>query len=305
MNNKDKYKGKQQKKDIKPGKRVMIGKIILKGKIETVTGLHIGGTKEAMQVGEINSVIRDSANNIPYIPGSALKGKLRSTLERFGMRKMSGKNVVIEQNRPIGTTKNPVAIHCCNTLSDALNCEVCRIFGSTAGRGNKLENFPAPLYVRDCLIDEDEVDVDEISEIKMETGIDRKTMAANPRSVERILPGTPFNFEFVLHVDAISTGEENELFFSDSNLKCDLNNLFTSMSIVEDEGLGGLSSRGYGKVKFNFQIFAARPLAYFKGDKSKEQGKQDSKGFSIDEARKEIDAIVAFLNGEAKSVLAR
>lgn len=60
----------------------LTGKIIIKGDITTLTGLHIGGSKTTKKIGEVDNPIIRSANNVPYIPGSSLKGKLRSMLAK-------------------------------------------------------------------------------------------------------------------------------------------------------------------------------------------------------------------------------
>ena len=56
--------------------------IDLRGEIELLTGLHIGAGDLEMRIGGVdNVVIRNPRNNEPYIPGSSLKGKIRSLLE--------------------------------------------------------------------------------------------------------------------------------------------------------------------------------------------------------------------------------
>jgi len=58
------------------------GNYVLTGEIEVVTGLHIGGSNNSIEIGgSDNVVIRDSITNLPYIPGSSFKGKIRSLLE--------------------------------------------------------------------------------------------------------------------------------------------------------------------------------------------------------------------------------
>ena len=50
--------------------------------IEIVTGLHIGGNNDEIKIGGIdNPVIKNPLTNEPYIPGSSLKGKIRSLIE--------------------------------------------------------------------------------------------------------------------------------------------------------------------------------------------------------------------------------
>ena len=57
-------------------------KIIYTGTIVLKTGLHIGGTNTALNIGGPDKfVVRNPINQLPYIPGSSLKGKMRSLIE--------------------------------------------------------------------------------------------------------------------------------------------------------------------------------------------------------------------------------
>ena len=293
------------------GQRVFLGKVFFRGKIILKTGMHIGGSQESMQIGGVDSpIIRDSGNNLPYIPGSSLKGKLRSTLEKFGKRIKEGKEEKLSSNRSIGTFRQKVFIHCCEDIQLALNCEVCRIFGSSGDdrefqkgrkdrRSDKAGNFPALLMVRDSLLDDAFMHPSRLlTDVKTETGVDRSTMAANPRQVERLLPDTAFIFEMVYSVEHIVLAGKPKTVFPEATLKTDLDNILTSMEIIQNEGIGGHTSRGYGKVNFVFTEFLGRSLDYFKGKTEKEKGKSDG-GFSIQEARGKIDEIVEFLKGES------
>jgi len=292
------------------GRRKMIGKVYIEGKITIDTGLHIGGSQESMQIGGVDSpFIKDSAKNLPYIPGSSLKGKLRATLEKFGKRNVNGRIEAVEFTRNIGGRKNPVFIHCCDHIVSAIDCDVCRIFGSSGEdsnmpKGQKGENFPALLMVRDCPLDLHSLESgDPLTETKTETGIDRVTMSANPRQVERVLPGNTFRFEMAYSVENISLGQKEPLEFSEQKLKKDLENILTCMAIVEDEGIGGYTSRGYGKVTFSLTAFLGRTLDFFRGKKGCVKGRELEEGFSIDEARKEIDGLVKFFAEESRNAL--
>jgi len=293
------------------GHRLLIGKVFFKGEIILRTGLHIGGSQEAMQIGGVDlPVIRDSANTLPYIPGSSLKGKLRSILEGFGERAKDNKMEKLTSNRNIGTYRNPVFIHCCEDAKYALDCDVCRIFGSSGDdrslpRGQKAENFPSLLMVRDSLLDESLLEASSIfTEVKVETGIDRITMSANPRRVERVLPDNRFKFEMVYTVDSLGFTGTDKPSFREETLRRDLGNILTCMEIIQDEGIGGYTSRGYGKIEFIFAEFIARSLGYFMGDTTRCRGKQQDDKFSITVARGEINNIVEFLKGEWESVIA-
>jgi len=72
----------QEQKTERVHKFQFLGKFIIKGILECVTGTRIGGTQEKFEIGGIdNPVIKDPLTDLPYIPGSSLKGKLRSLLE--------------------------------------------------------------------------------------------------------------------------------------------------------------------------------------------------------------------------------
>jgi len=215
--------------------RPLLGKITIFGKLECLTGLHIGASKENMEIGAIDlPLVRDPITREPYVPGSSLKGKMRSLLE---------KALGIIDRRDIGTRGNPVKVHVCNDASNAFNCKLCRIFGSTGKDGGK--NFPARLIVRDLkLTDESRErlgDIDtglQYTEWKFENAIDRITSAANPRQIERVPRGAEFAFELIYNVEDTSQMDE------------DLRNLKLAMNLVEADALGGHGSRGYGQVKF-------------------------------------------------------
>lgn len=289
--------------------RLLLGKVFFRGNIALETGLHIGGSQESMQIGGVdNPVIKDSANNLPYIPGSSLKGKFRSTLEKFGERVKDNRKEKLSFNRNIGTFRNKVFIHCCDDAEYAINCDVCRIFGSSGDdrsmpktQKDKAQNLPSLLTVRDALLDQRLiVPSSQFTETKMETGVDRKNMAANPRKLERVLPANKFNFELIYSVEAFGRTAKD---FPEQNLRKDLNNILTCIEIIQSEGLGGNTSRGYGKVGFTFTEFMGRSLNYFDGKHDRQEGKANSE-FAISEARKQIDKIIAFLKEEAKSVIA-
>jgi CRISPR-associated protein Csm3 len=208
----------------------LLGKILISGKIVCETGLRIGGPKEALEIGGLeNIIVRDSVTNFPYIPGSSLKGKMRSLLEKA-------------QGKPLTDKENE--IHVCKNSNDYMKCEVCRIFGVPASDEIKDQVTLTRLYVRDASLSEESEkrlrDLDTESpyaEVKWENVISRITSRANPRQVERIPAGTEFNFEIVYNIF-----DENDLEF--------LRYVFKAMKLVEDDYLGGYGSRGYGKVKF-------------------------------------------------------
>lgn len=209
----------------------LLGNIILRGKLECLTPLHIGGSKDKFEIGGVDSpVIKDPASGHPYIPGSSLKGKLRSLLE-FALGKVSK---VVDKN---GNEKYPP--------SD--DPEITNLFGSSA---NETTFGPTRLIVRDAFPDNDTIELwksadTEIDyvEIKAENTIDRMSSKAMPRFLERVLKGSRFDVEFVLQV---YSNEEDKG-------KSNFEKLVTALRLLEDNTLGGGGSRGSGKVKFYFE----------------------------------------------------
>lgn len=191
-------------------------KIIYSGTIETVTGLHIGGTNAALNIGGPDKfVVRNPINNIPYIPGSSLKGKMRALIEMA-----------------YGETNGGKPTNNINTKAGAL-------FG-VAGDNDK--SRPSRIIVRDATLDVSSCNFENTdlpyTESKTEVAIDRITAKANPRTFERVPAGAKFDFNIVLN---IFEGENEE----------ELRHTFDkARELLEDDYLGGQGSRGYGQVKF-------------------------------------------------------
>lgn len=228
--------------------RPLKGKIILRGIMVCETGLHIGASGNTLDIGGIDApVVRDPITREPYVPGSSLKGKMRSLLER-------------KLNAPFDRYGgNGVYRHECTDRT----CRVCRVFGATGGREGSDKNIPGRLIVRDMhMTDESKQLLSEIetglqyTEWKFENSLDRVTAAANPRQLERVPRGTKFNFELIYTVE---TGDGQVV-------KEDLNNIIQLMKLVEDDTLGGHGSRGYGKVLFHITDFEGRSIDYYAGN---------------------------------------
>ena len=210
----------------------LYGRVFIRGDIRTLTGLHIGGAQTGLAIGGIdNVVIRDPRTNRPYIPGSSLKGKMRSLAE-----KLTG----APQNQSIGTD---VKIHIANDEQQYRDFWVNPIFGVPA------EGWiaaPTRLIVRDIVMsDTSAEELDKISqadlytEVKWEAAIDRVTSAATPRQMERVPAGVVFSpFEMVYSIYEIPGDLDNFYHI----LEC--------MQLLEDDYLGGQGSRGSGKVRF-------------------------------------------------------
>lgn len=261
----------------------LLGKLRLTSTLVVETGLHIGGGGETLDIGGLDkSVIRDPITQQPYLPGSSIKGKLRSTLERLlnkPLNRPGGSGTYRYESDDLEDGYTEIANGQYVAFQGASTCPLSRVFGSTGGskcylkpdvvaredldnRGSatinnqeyiktKGRNAPARLMVRDAhLLPESVKQLEKIdtglymTEWKFENGLDRVTAAANPRQLERVPAGAKFHFEMVYTVENEAQAVE------------DLKNLAIALAILEDDALGGHGSRGYGKVRFeNFQFY--------------------------------------------------
>lgn len=219
----------------------LYGRILFEMQIHAVTGLHIGGSAAALEIGGIdNPVIRDALTGAPYIPGSSLRGKMRSQFE-----KITG----AVQNQSIG---KDVRIHICKEQSEYETCPVCQVFGVP---GESKATGPTRLVVRDAMLIPESLKGARTdfsyTEVKTEVAIDRVTSAATPRNLERVPAGAIFGpVEMVF-----SIYHEKDILRLQTLLQC--------LQLVEDDYLGGAGSRGSGKVAFEaIKIYARNHQSY-------------------------------------------
>jgi CRISPR-associated protein Csm3 len=238
------------------------GKVMITGAIEAVTGLHIGGAAAGLDIGGIdNPVIRHPVTREPYIPGSSLRGKMRSLLD---------KHLGLEANKFIQRREPVVRVHECDQEDKYRSCPACQIFGVTPGDQRRDWNSlkPSRLIVRDVLLSQTheatrrlrEAKTDlPFTEVKWEAAIDRITAAAVPRQNERVPAGAVFSpFEMVYNLfDLNGTGIENDIQW--------LTHLFKAMELLEDDYLGGYGSRGAGKIAFRELRVLFKSRAYYEG----------------------------------------
>lgn len=208
---------------------------LLQGKIRLLTGLHIGAGNEEMHIGGTdNPVIKNPLTGQPYIPGSSLKGKMRSLLEwHLGVvAQTEGKPLSFKH---IGKVQNQTEAK-----------KLLKLFGGSPDPSNddKLitEIGPTRLAFWDCSLNPEWVktNIEDKSrlftETKMENMIDRiQGVAQHPRQTERVPAGAEFDFKLTLKVH---DGED----LTDM--------LFQGLKLIELTGLGGSLSRGYGKIEF-------------------------------------------------------
>lgn len=199
---------------------------IITGEIEIITGLHIGASDIEMKIGGVDSsVLVNPVTKLPYIPGSSLKGKIRSLLEL-----VSGKC----NNGSVLTMKD--------AGDDEFAKSIVYLFGEAATKKSD-----TPVMGRLSFSDAEYINAAEIkartggyaTEVKTENVINRlKGTAEHPRSVERV-PASA-KFQFTVYFKVFADDEKLKLF--DTFKK--------GLKLLEMDSLGGNGSRGYGKIKF-------------------------------------------------------
>ena len=215
--------------------RKLIKKIEITTTLELITGLHIGGSKENVEIGGIdNPVIKiANMNSLPYIPGSSLKGKIRSLLEQIaGASEVGG-----------GTKKEGKAYKYDDKPQNIR--EIIDLFGFAN------DEKPSKIIFRDSYLTQKSIELLEkcdtldmpYTENKFENTIDRQTGVTKNggvRQTERIPAGVAFEIVIVINVwDTDEDGVKS------------LELLKKGIHALENDYLGGSGSRGYGQVKFS------------------------------------------------------
>jgi len=191
----------------------MYSKIQITGRIEVETGMHIGGSPAFAAIGAVDSpIIRDVRTNLPMIPGSSLKGKMRTLLAK-------------SYNDTV-----------CKPDDD--NPRITRLFGSA-----KKDNIQkSRLLFSDMILSNQnelrKMGLQSLTEVKFENSINRATAVANPRQIERVVRGSEFKLDIMYEVE-----DENDVIE-------DMELLAEGMQLLQYDYLGGSGSRGYGRVLF-------------------------------------------------------
>ena len=222
----------------------LIGKLILEGDMHCESGLHVGAGKGSLEIGGADNPVVKDAQGRPYVPGSSLRGRIRSLLEQATGMAVPSELVYISKRKG-----QEVRIH----QSDRPDDEICILFGRSPGRIEKagggdeggvhatparLSVFDAPLIPGSITPQMRENLDDELTEVKSENAIDRITSQANPRTLERVPAGARFKIRMVLDI----------LCPEDSVLPA---LLVQGLRLLEDDTLGGGGSRGSGRVSFS------------------------------------------------------
>lgn len=200
----------------------LIKKYIFRGTIKVKTGLHIGGSKTSLDIGGLDSPVIKTPNGIPYIPGSSLKGKIRSLLAL----KEGAKDIASESD------------------------ELRKLFGCS----DKEKEQKTRLIFRDALLDTEkfretfsntDLLATEYTEEKFENTIDRqsgKAKGGGLRSMERVPAGAIFNFEIILDE------------YEGDNIEKNKKTLKESFDLLKNDYLGGSGSRGYGHIAIEYTL---------------------------------------------------
>lgn len=203
----------------------MYAKIQITGTLEVVTGLHIGGNNGFAAIGAVDSPVIKDSWGVPIIPGSSLKGKIRSLLAK---------------------AYNPAPVA---PSEDADN--ILRLFGSAKEKENEKQKerqkekqfWTSRIIFSDLFLSNREelkrAGVSNVCEVKFENNINRQTAVATPRQIERVIRGAEFDLDLVYEVSDEAQAVE------------DLQLLAEGMRLLEYDYLGGHGSRGYGKVRFH------------------------------------------------------
>jgi CRISPR-associated protein Csm3 len=191
-------------------------KLKITGKLTLLTGMHIGASNDFAPIGAVDSiVVRDPLKSEPIIPGSSLKGKMRTLLAK-------------------ALTSEDV-LKTCNNDDDSIK----RLFGASQ------PVIQSRLQFYDLFMEEDSVENLKnktdlyLTEIKFENVIDRLTAVANPRQLERVPAGAEFGFVLVYNLENLEEVEE------------DFENISTALKLLHMDYIGGSGTRGYGKVKIS------------------------------------------------------
>lgn len=244
-------------------------KIFIEGEIELLTGMHIGGSSLGLSIGGADKVVvRNPMTNLPYIPGSSLKGKMRSLLEK------SHGLIIPEQieNKWVGELcKDPKE-------------DIVQLFGFAADAKKSSETYaPTRLTVRDgSLVNVSDLAESEhtdmyCTEIKTEVSIDRLTSAANPRNFERVPAGARFKLDLVLDIYNVDASDTADASRADRFVGL----LREGLQLIEDDYIGGQGSRGYGQVRFRIRSVRERTADAYRSNTMEKQASGYEQEFSL------------------------
>ena len=249
----------------------LLGKFIVEMDIHCVTALHIGGLSEGIDIGGPDKyVLKDPMTELPYVSGSTMKGKSRFELELLPLHSEDKSCVAAQWEKKKAEWEGEIrqgqqgqqgepAAEELNKLKDAVgacenpDCRIARMFGVAAGKGGG----PLRAIFRDAGPGvgqrerwESVLGKGSYTEIKPENTVSRLTAVANPRQIERVPAGSEFREEVILNIY-----QREDVIF--------VRTLFQGLGILEDSTLGGLGSRGPGRVRFEQFRIVWRSARYY------------------------------------------
>lgn len=235
------------------------------GTIHCLSGVRIGGNSNVIEIGTIdNPIIRNPITNHPYLPGSSLKGKMRSSLE-LTLRAGAPPKISLALPQLKTTTnregKNEIAPCACG------KCVVCKLFGSG---DNKTNYEPTRLLFRDCLLTAESAEVLSaaartsgvfFAEIKPGIRMNRATNSVAQGAFfnfERVPEGIEFSFELVVRLYGDIDSDQ---------ARADYRKIVArGLQLLEKEGIGGKISAGYGKIEFRDLKWDGQPFDHKKSE---------------------------------------
>jgi CRISPR-associated protein Csm3 len=227
--------------------------------IVVVDGLRIGGSGGDLENGgtvDANlAAIRDPLTGEPYLPGSSIKGKLRSICE-----KVHGSFRMVEEGqgpqKRVVRRESPDGSPC---RCGQLDCKVCPLFG--AHLNTRAACAPTRITVRDAhftegykaLYQKQLAETGRYFELKTENIVNRKTgTAEHPRTGERVPPGARFQGRIVLRTYDTDASRKDEY----------VKTIEQALGLLQEaESLGASGSRGFGTIKLEKLCRRARKVA--------------------------------------------
>ncbi len=208
----------------------------IRGIITLESGLHIGAGDMDMKIGGVdNPVIKHPHTNEPYIPGSSIKGKVRSLLE------MKSGLMTITDGAPVSIN----TLGKCDGTQKSECKKILQLFGASGSESDDNRKLgPTRVSFADCPMSRRwlQTCVDRnlaLTEVKSENSINRISgTAANPRFTERVPSDAQFDFSVTVKQ---MEGDDDLVSF-----------LLSGLKLLESDSLGGSGSRGYGRVRFEF-----------------------------------------------------
>lgn len=193
----------------------MYTKIQITGKLEVKTGMHIGGSSAFSAIGAVDSpVVKDAMTRLPMIPGSSLKGKVRTLLAKAY-----------------------------NTEAAAKPDDDCERLTRLFGSAKKDHLKKSRILISDMILSNEkhlrDSGLQSLTEIKTENSIHRVSAVANPRQIERVVRGSSFGLDIIYEL------EQEDDFLED------METISQGLKLLQYDYLGGSGSRGYGKIAFH------------------------------------------------------